>query len=497
MKLKKLIAGLMALSVSASLISGCGNKSDESGKNVKLNYVMIGPGVQEDAHTVWAEFNKKLQEKLPGVEVEFTIIPMSEYKQQFMLMQTTKEKMDIVNTYGLSFADECRNGTFTDVEELLNTYGKETKEALPEWLFEYMRIDGKLYGVPSYQQLANQSALRIQKDYAEYLDVEALQTAMYSDDYTLKYDIIEKYLENLKAAGKINKGFYIYTGLSSSAMDSICSNYVVKANDPEHKVIYGFTTDEQKYHYQKMAEWYKKGYIRKDVLSATDNNSQIGRLDGFVMWSDFWKENSEENDKLKYGIETVVIKTNDRIYIPKNNAAGGTAIMSTSKHKEEAMKVINLLQTDKELYNLLVFGIEGTHYTKLSDDRIETLYNGTQGASNDKYGLFKWVIGNTEISYANQACPENEDEYIFGVVNKSDFRSELIGFEPDSRAVADKIANIDALKGEYNKALASGADENWESRFEEWKERIEIAGNSEVIAELQRQVDEFFANKNK
>ena len=29
-------------------------------------------------------------------------------------------------------------------------------------------------------------------------------------------------------------------------------------------------------------------------------------------------------------------------------------------------------QTDKELYNMLVYGLEGEHYTKIGEDKIET-----------------------------------------------------------------------------------------------------------------------------
>ena len=41
------------------------------------------------------------------------------------------------------------------------------------------------------------------------------------------------------------------------------------------------------------------------------------------------------------------------------------AVSSNSKNKEKSVEFLNLLNTDKELRNLLNYGIEGTHYNKM------------------------------------------------------------------------------------------------------------------------------------
>ena len=155
------------------------------------------------------------------------------------------------------------------------------------------------------------------------------------------------------------------------------------------------------------------------------------------------------------------------------------------------MKLLNLLQSDKELYNLLTFGIEGEHYTKTGDDRIETPYESGQGTSDDKYGLWKWIIGNTHLAYQTQAEPDGYKEWVFDEVNSTDKHSRLMGFVPDTSKIESSIAQVNAVKSEYFGSLASGSMSDWESTYNEWMEKVKAAGNEEIKAELQRQIDEF------
>ena len=80
MKMKRTLAALSALTLLVSGAAGCKkNNGAGGGEQVKLKYLMPGPGMQEDSQKVWKVFNEKLQEKLPNVTVDFEIIPLSEY----------------------------------------------------------------------------------------------------------------------------------------------------------------------------------------------------------------------------------------------------------------------------------------------------------------------------------------------------------------------------------------------------------------------------------
>lgn len=495
-KIIRAAAAVLSLSMIATCFGCKDNDGKESSKEaVKLKYVMAGPGIQADSQKVWKAFNEKLAEKLPGVTVEFEVFPMSDYKQQFMLMQTSREKMDIVNTYGLNFADEVRKETFAPIDNYLDKYGKEVKAALPDWLWDYGKINNVQYAVPSYQMMAVQYAIKTQKDLADkYLDKERLKAALYASNQMTEevYDVLEEYLAKLKENGELRLGFNRW--FNGKGTETVVNRFSINVDDPKCIVKYDFATDSTRKSYERMADWYKKGYIRPDVLSAKDEDERKGKEDGYTLWTDSDAYGGSEADLIRYGIEVYSIPIMDKYYIPATNAAAGTAIMKTCEHPEEAMQVINLLQTDKDLYNLLVWGIEGDHYTVTSENRIQTEFEG-QATSNARYGLFKWIIGNTSLSYETQSDLEGTNDYTFNVINKSDFRSRLIGFIPDMSKISTQIAQLDSIKGEYLDGLQSGAIENWEDVYNEWLDKMEKAKYKEVEAELQRQIDEFLAVK--
>ncbi len=48
-------------------------------------------------------------------------------------------------------------------------------------------------------------------------------------------------------------------------------------------------------------------------------------------------------------------------------------VSNTSKNKEKAVEFLNLLNTDPELLNGLVYGVEGKAWEKVGDDKLKLL----------------------------------------------------------------------------------------------------------------------------
>ncbi len=496
MKKEKILAGVLVAALAASALAGCGEKKGgHEDEQIVLKWVMCGPGRQKDSEEVWTAVNEKINEKLPNVRIDFDVIASSDYKQHVMLMQTGKEKLDIVNTYSLNFIEEVENGSFIDISDLLDEYGTGIKEQLPEWLFDYMRVGDGIYGVPSYQSLANERCFVTQKEYADkWLDVEGLKKELYSSDYATDgaVKIIEDYLQKLDENGKIYYGAYHYNEYPTKGTEPIKGNFI--ADNNTHKVYYKFEYEPIKEQYRRHAEWYKKGWIRKDALSCTDEEEKKGLMEGYVLFDNGYNPWVAENIG-KNGAEFIAIPFSDKYFIPSVSSAGGNAITISCKYPDIAMQVLNIFQTDKEIYNLLTYGIEGKHYKKVGENKIETPY-GDQGTSNDSYGIYKWIVGNTQLAYLTQNSPDEVRDFEFNVVNKSEYRSDLIGFVPVLDEVADNIAQLDAIKGEYMKTLATGAlGDDWEAYYNEWMEKANAAGLQKVKDILQKQVDEFLTNK--
>jgi len=78
------------------------------------------------------------------------------------------------------------------------------------------------------------------------------------------------------------------------------------------------------------------------------------------------------------------------------------AISANSKNPARAMKFLNLLNSDPYLHNLICFGIEGDHYTKVNDKQIHITKAGK-----DNYTMQVWTLGNGSINYLLDDEPIN------------------------------------------------------------------------------------------
>ena len=165
--------------------------------------------------------------------------------------------------------------------------------------------------------------------------------------------------------------------------------------------------------------------------------------------------------------------------------ATGTVIPYTSENPERAMQVLNLLYTDAELYRLLIYGIEGTHYTTNADGTI-TL---PEKDSRTYIGPENWKTG-TCINSLYEAGKTGQKNY--KKLKEMEATAEdnaLIGFVFDTSNVSNEIANCNAVKGEYQGIVLRGYyGDKWEACYNEYMQKLDDAGLQKVLEELRSQL---------
>lgn len=505
--MKKAMTLILAAALMTSALSGCGEKKENGeGKEVTIKWVMPGPGEQKDSDIVWNEFNKQLKtyEGLENVTVDFEVIDANDYAQKFLMAQTSGDDMDIVQTYTLDFAKEAHNGTFAPLDEYLDNELSDTKNDLPEFMLDYGEVNGKVYAIMNYQMCPGMWALNINKKIADkYIDINELRTLLKKEEYDSKVlDVIEQLLEGAAANGELGQGFRPLTGevLAARNDDPLSRGFTTDVYNDTSKVRMNYyDMPSYKEYFDKVNSWYKKGYVRKDILSVSDLNADVNKEGGYIAYIANNYVGKDEYTDAATGIENYVVYIDARPIVPSQNAAGGNAVYAKSNHKSEAAKVINLMNSEKgkDLYNLLVWGIEGKHYNKVSEDRIETIGYKGQGSSSSNYGLWKWVVGNTKYAYETQTDNEGYKDFVFNDFNEGENTvvAPLIGFKPDLTSLESSISQLNSVMDEYSKPLSYGAVDDVDKTYNEFIDKIKKCDSEKVKAELQKQVDEFLKNK--
>ena len=295
--------------------------------------------------------------------------------------------------------------------------------------------------------------------------------------------------------------------LPSKGTETVISNVVYNTYEDDTKLYNRLYSADDYVDYVKwMQKIFKKGLIREDVLStkAADYEGLPGNAGGIGWYHQHWTSLEPEVYTTNANTEAVSVPTFDSLYITFKPAAGGSAISVNSQHPDIAMEIINLMNSTKgqEIYNLMVYGFEGEHYTveKELENGIKYItpigYVG-QGTSAANYGIWEWVVGNAKNAYLTSNYPETHKEYIFEYLNEGEDteQSRLMGFAPVIDTLETKMAQIQATQSEYNNSLVSGSLDDVDTPLKELRNKMKAAGVEDVVAEMQRQVDEFLASK--
>ncbi len=406
--------------------------------------------------------------------------------------------------YVQDVASEVNKGSYLELDELLEASAPGISEELPEWLLDLAKFDGKQYGIPNYQIATDvRLGLRVPKEFADanYMDIEKAEEIFYTHGPNAQetYDVMDQYLAKLKENNQLRKGASTFSlGFSPSNHGSLGSHYSIRGDFNDINSLYVadvYETPEMKRAFDTAAAWFKKGYIRKDVLSLQNPRTDEGKMDGYVTWIHNVIRDQSAVESTRYGfpIEVIPMEQEYMITLPIYNSM--TAVTKKSKNPKRALEFLELMHTEKgkELYNLLVWGIEGKHYTKISDTRIETIGYAGQGTADSNYGLWKWVMGNTANSFETQTDPEGYNE-LWQSINDHALVSPVLGFKPNSEPVKTEIAQVAAVVKEYANGLQSGALSDHEKIYNEFMDKMKKAGSERITDEYQKQLDEYIKN---
>ncbi|MBN2984716.1 ABC transporter substrate-binding protein [Cohnella algarum] len=445
---------------------------------------------QTDGAAVQEAFNKIVKEKI-NAEVELRFIDGGVYDTKIKTMIAAGETFDLAfasSSLGGDFYGSVAKGAFIPLDDLIKTYAPQTFASIPEDFWEAVTVDKRIYGVPNYQIVARQNGVVVQQ---RMLDKYAFDLTGVN-----KLEELEPLLKSMKEGESSNSTpFYMSKAgiwkdmLTYYGFDSILSPMspgTVKIGDDSLKVINQYTEPSFLEHIKLIRDWYEKGYINKDVATAQVGSTSDGSL-SLSMWNNI-KPGGNAEMKALVGGNDVAQHVLDRPFVTTANISITLqAISRTSKNPERAMMLIELMNTDKELYNLLSFGIENKHYKKTGADRIEPI------ADSGYFPNKSWSFGNQFNAYLLPEQPDDVWQQTIDLNNRAE-RSKLLGFNFDIEPVKAEIAQTQSVLDEYTPGLLTGSVDP-EKYLPQFLDRLKAAGADAIIAEKQKQIDAWKASR--
>ena len=175
-KSMKAVIGTVCITLMASLFAGCSKgegKTTSSKKYEQVTYaycVFTNVPTEKDLDVVEEQINKITREKI-GVEVTLLPISIAEYNNKVSLALQGGEKIDIFQSLG-NFGTCVSSEMTYDITDLLEKYGKETKELEGEQWLNSCSSNGRIYGIPTYKPVALTPMLIYRKDIAQEMGLD-------------------------------------------------------------------------------------------------------------------------------------------------------------------------------------------------------------------------------------------------------------------------------------------------------------------------------------
>lgn len=447
-----------------------------------LKCYFLGTPPAEADLTLVEEAISEITRKEIGAEVDMVIMDAGTMKEKMNVIMGSGEKFDVCFTgYCNKYATAAANGGLYDITEML----KETpgiEEHVPDYAMDQCYVDGKLYGVPNIQILCSYNVVYLKKDLVE----------KYNFDYKAAKELedLEPFFEAIK---ENEPGIYpIGNEITATYCDREAKNTVFTAGAVEIDATTGqIDVWTEMPVYQKVLkrakDWYDKGYIRQDIMTVTDPFQDVaaGKV---AAWYAVGKPGGDIEQFNKYGVEVVEVAVTDPVL--GNPTSTMLSVGANSENPMKALQFIELLNTNQEVHDLIIFGVEGVHYNRNAEGKVEPVEDSGYCQKG-----FTWAFGDQFIT----SLMYNQQDDLWEVtkaMNDAAGKPINYGFAIPTEindAIKTETALINAVGGEYAKGLRYGTLD-LDKTLADMKKRTE--DSVKVIREkLQPIVDEWMASK--
>jgi len=475
----------------------------------------IGVSESADQGIVNDAINAYLKEKGINAEVTLNFGSGDEYWGQIVTRINSGEDLGIIG-FGsqtkLDYVVRSQSGAYYPLDgddALLDTYGEGTKALFDDGVWDAMKINGHIYGIPTLKDNGFYISLIYNDTMAQELDIDidGFKFESFRDIEDLAYEVKEKrdaahpdwaeypVLWNVEAVHPYN--FAVENFLNGSFF-AVC-------NVPGIDTIAGYD-DETVFNIYETPEFLEYAIQKQKMVEDgiylydyTDKREQqyTGAVFGWVGWGYTYMEEHMYGDNF-----VTKMRMFDKTWTDTNNFfSAGTAISANCATPDVAMQILELVNTDADFATMMRFGIEGEHWTYDADGKMT--FDGTKNAIAGERAYYYWYmapVGNLTIVNAPETLTGPDSIMLKNMMalNDSCIKAQHLGFSFDTAPVTNQVAACTSVELEYKNDLNRGqladADEVADI-VSEFVDKLNANGVADVIAEVQSQIEAWKAAK--
>ncbi|MET3848900.1 ABC transporter substrate-binding protein [Paenibacillus sp. OAE614] len=437
----------------------------------------IGGQVPSNFSKAVDAMNAYTAEKI-GVKVDIKVASWGEWDTKMNTIVNTGEPFDIMFTNSGKYSKQVAMGAFADITDLVQSETPDLYKLIPQNVWDGTKIGGKYYSVPTYK------------------DSALTQYWVFDDKYVQKYNIdinniktlqdLDKPLHDMKAGE--GKSFYPLPMTQGEGLNGFFNDYDdltlgfppigVKADDASRKVVSVLEQPDVMANLKLLHQWYQDGIINPDAPTKTeaDKGRPFFAAQAFPGAEISWQINDNVQ---KYDM----VQHYGPIYTTSTIQGSLNAISANSKYQKEALKYLELVNTDPKLRNMLAFGELGVDYKNVDGEKVIE-------RTTDTWPLAAYTQGTFFNLAVTKGAPEDQWEQV-KKLNEAASSSTILGFALDISNLQTEVANCQAVWDKYKYELITGASDP-EKMVLKITAELKSAGMDTIMKAAQEQIDNYF-----
>ncbi len=479
---------LVLATIVASFALASGDQEAAGDEPTRIIMQIPGPP-QPDQQMVNEAVSEYLADDL-NIELDLQQTDFAAWVDRSNLIIASGEECDVLYNAGWTgYPTNAARGAFVDLTDMIPEVAPELFETEYAWTFDAARIDGRIYGVPTYQMLAQSRGLFLRKDLVDKYAPAGFEIDPLQNDPRDLEPLFDAILEN-------EEGMVPWYGVPGKMLRFMVpfdaqgrlEPISIDVTDEEPRFYNVFDTDYYRDAMELSREWFLKGYINKDAATTTESPQSVISAGAAFASSGQTNVGAAASMSRAVGYEMVAYPILPPIVGTGLVQGAIFSIPRQSENPEAALEFIARMHTDKKLVNMLTYGIEGEHYVMAEDNLIEPA-PGINQQSNPYYNL-EWMFGNQALLYDYTEEGRGSAEAL-DAFNQNAIQSPALGFSFDPEPVKTEMAALANIIGEYDPVIASGSVDATEGLYDEFIAKMEDAGIEKVLDEANRQLAEW------
>jgi len=415
-----------------------------------------------------------------------------DYAAKYNLMLTADDTIDLCYAANwIDFYSYAKKDAFEDITDMLPVYCPDLWAMFPREQFNGASVNGKIYGVP--QRWTNYHG-------ENFVYREDLRKKYNLPEIDLSWDSMENYmktiLENESFPFAItyqynnpimlyNAHLLKYDGIDNTAVAMLSergtNNTVLYYDDPSYVEFA-----------HRMKKWCDMGFWSKSILATADStdhgdlfreelifvtmNSHVDRFQGIA------EDAAQFHPEWEIG--AVPLATLKNVFYHTRTAQDLSCIPNGSKNPERALMVLNKMMSDKEYYDLCMYGIRDWNYEL--DDKGNITYANIDTTAR-RFDLCLWALRNEELAYPVARFWDRKALYEDIWFPKLVF-DPFDGFAIDLAEISAEQSAVYQVNAEYGDPIQFGVVSDPDAAVDMLKQKMKEAGMDRFKAEIDKQL---------